>query len=179
MPATARNETGLHRSRARSLARLLVRGIGAALVVLGLTHLAATPHIPALLDGLRGTPAYHWAVGPTLLNHVLVGVLLIPLGVSTWAAAAPENRRAGWTRTVLLTNAVAVLSMPLLLAVLMRDPVYYGSPLFLLGAALVAAVAVLLAVAVGLMLWGRAADPGTIDDSGTDVTTGSHATRES
>jgi hypothetical protein len=45
---------------------------GGLLIALGLVHLAATPHMPELL---RGSPlvVYERAVGPTLLNHVLVG----------------------------------------------------------------------------------------------------------
>ena len=137
------------------VARVILRVIGAALVALGVAHLIATPHIPALLRGLRGTPDYHWALGPTLLNHVLVGVLLLPLGATTWIAAAPGHAGAPWARSILTVNALAVLTLPALLAVFMRDPVYYSSPLFLVGVGLAAVVALLMAVAVGLILRSR------------------------
>jgi hypothetical protein len=132
----------------------VVRGIGLLLIALGMAHLIATPHIPGLLRGLRGTPDYRWALGPTLLNHVLVGVLLIPLGLTTWIAAAPAHGDAPWARTLLSANALTVLTLPVLLAVFMRDPVYYGSPLFLVGVGLVALIAVMMAVAVGLLVFG-------------------------
>lgn len=144
----------------RAAARRVVRGIGLLLIVLGVAHLIATPHIPALIRGLRGTPDYQWALGPTLLNHVLVGVLLLPLGFTTWVAAAPAHGGARWARTLLLANALTVLTLPVLLAVFMRDPVYYGSPLFLVGVGLVGLIAVMMAVAVGLLVWRRGANQG-------------------
>jgi len=133
-------------------ARRVVRAVGVVLIVLGIVHLIATPHIPALLNGLRGTTAYHWALGPTLLNHVLVGVLLIPLGVSTWTAAAQGQAEAGWARRLLLVNAAAVLALPISIAALMRDAVYYTSPLFVIGVGLVGLIALLMAVAVVLVV---------------------------
>jgi hypothetical protein len=48
-------------------------------------HLAATSHIPPLLDGMRTTEGYTLARGATLLNHVMTGILLLALGVSTRA----------------------------------------------------------------------------------------------
>ena len=76
----------------RRLASRVLRTAGIVLVLLGVVHLAATPHIPHLLDSMPAA-ARQIAVGPTVLNHVLVGVLLLPLGLSTWLAAA----RGSWT----------------------------------------------------------------------------------
>ena len=69
----------------RRMADRLLRAVGALLIILGFVHLAAAPHIPLLL---RGSPraVYQQAVGPTLLNHVLVGILLLPLGYTIWLA---------------------------------------------------------------------------------------------
>jgi hypothetical protein len=72
--------------RRREIARLSLRAAGALLVLLGLVHLVATPHIAALLNGAPPR-VRQLALGPTLLNHVLVGVLLVPLGFTTWLAA--------------------------------------------------------------------------------------------
>jgi cytochrome c biogenesis protein CcdA len=70
--------------RIRRLAIGLLRIAGILLIALGVIHLAATPHLPHLLDGMRSSENYRLALGPTLLNHVLVGFLLVPLGYSTW-----------------------------------------------------------------------------------------------
>ena len=147
-------ERGPSRVDGRRAARRAVRGIGLLLIALGVVHLVAAPHIPALLRGLRGTPDYRWALGPTLLNHVLVGVLLLPLGFTTWTAAAPTHGDAAWARGLLVANALTVLTLPVLLAVFRRDPVYYGSSLFLIGVGLVGLIAVMMAVAVGLLVSG-------------------------
>ena len=123
-----------------------LQGVGGLLIVLGLVHIAATPHIPELL---RGSPAavYEHAVGPTLLNHVLVGILLLPLGFTTWLAAAALERGEGWARRVLVVNTLVVLALPLSIVVFMRRPEYYSAPLFLSGCLLVALISLLMAVA--------------------------------
>ncbi len=135
-----------------SMARRFLRSAGIVLALLGLAHLAAAPHIPALIRGLRGTPDYAWALGPTLLNHVLVGVLLLPLGLTTWIAAGADHIAQRWAQAVLIGNTLAVLALPVALAVFMRDGVYYTSPLFVTGVSLVAIASILMALAVGWLL---------------------------
>ena len=80
------------------------------LIVLGIVHLVATPHIPGLL---RGSPraVYQKAVGPTLLNHVLVGILLFPLGYTTLAAAEVKGGEV-WAGRVLIVNTIPMLTLP-------------------------------------------------------------------
>lgn len=73
---------------------------------------------------------YQQAVGPTLLNHVLVGILLLPLGYTTWLAARAAEGGDAWAKRVLLVNVLVVFSLPLAVAVLMRRPEYYRAPLF-------------------------------------------------
>jgi hypothetical protein len=72
--------------RAQRIAVVFLRTVGCLLIALGIVHLVATPHIPGLLHG-SPRAVYQQAVGPTLLNHVLVGILLFPL-------ASPR----GWPR---------------------------------------------------------------------------------
>ena len=118
--------------------------------MLGVVHLAATPHIPRLLDGMPGA-ARQFALGPTLLNHVLVGVLLLPLGLTTWVAAAELHHGETWAKLIIRANALAVLSLPLTIVIFMRQPEYYRAPLFVVGVALVA----LMAAAVAIAAWAR------------------------
>ena len=68
------------------LSRGALRVAGVVLMALGVVHLIATPHIPHLLDAMP-RKARDFAIGPMLLNHVLVGILLLPLGFSTWLVA--------------------------------------------------------------------------------------------
>ena len=131
-----------------------LRAMGLLLIALGLVHLAATPHIPALL-GAASTAMYRRAVGPTLLNHVLVGILLLPLGYTTWLAAAGEERGETWAGRVLIVNAMVMLTLPVSVLVFMRQPEYYTSPLFLAGVGLVAIISVLMIAAVIALSRGR------------------------
>jgi len=78
------------KKNAQSIAAPFLRSAGVVLCTLGFVHLAATPHIPGLLNG--SPPAvYEQAVGPTLLNHVLVGILLLPIGYTTWFGGGTEG----------------------------------------------------------------------------------------
>lgn len=135
---------------AQRIAAQFLRVAGGLLLALGLVHLAATPHIPNLLNG---SPAvvYGRAVGPTLLNHVLVGLLLIPLGYTTWLAAAAGERGEGWAKSILVVNTIVVFTLPLAIVTFMHRPEYYTSPLFVAGVGLVAIISVLMAAATAVL----------------------------
>ena len=124
--------------------------MGLLLIVLGLVHLAATPHIPPLL-GESSSAVYQRAVGPTLLNHVLFGILILPLGYTTWLAAARQNRNETWASRVLLINGMVLLAFPISLAVFMRRPEYYTAPLFLVAVILVAVISLMTIAAAWLV----------------------------
>jgi hypothetical protein len=129
------------------LSSLFLRASGLLVMLLGLVHLAATPHIPALLDGLS-PKARAFAVGPTVLNHILVGVLLLPLGFTAFVAAAERHRGEAWARSLLAAYALTLLSLPAAILVFMRQAAFYQSPLFVAGVAITAATAVLVVLAV-------------------------------
>lgn len=122
---------------------------GLLLLVVGTVHLVATPHIPHLLRGMA-TRDYAMAVGPTLLNHVVVGILLLAVGFSTLAAASKSAAGQPWARFILAVNALAVAAMCVSVAALMRNPLYYTAPLFALAVVLLGLLALLMLVAA----WG-------------------------
>jgi cytochrome bd-type quinol oxidase subunit 1 len=136
--------------RSEEIAAGFLRGVGLLLIVLGIVHTMATPHIRDLL-GESSSEVYQRAVGPTLLNHVLMGILLLPLGYTTWLAAAAENRHATWARRVLMVNGIVLLTLPASVAVFMRRPEYYTAPLFLTGVILVTVISLLTIVAAWLV----------------------------
>jgi uncharacterized protein YjeT (DUF2065 family) len=78
----------------QTIAAGFLRVVGLLLIVLGLVHWAAMPYIPPLL-GESSSGVYQRAVGPTLLDHGLFGILLLL-----------------WARRVLLVNGVVVLTFP-------------------------------------------------------------------
>ena len=82
-----------------------------------------------------------------LLNHILVGVLLIPLGFLTAYAAPHAVSGASWARVTVRVIALSIVSLPIILFALMGTPYYFGAPLFVLGAALTVIVAATLLTA--------------------------------
>ena len=84
---------------------------------------------------------------PMLLNHVLVGILLLPLGYLTFYAAPHSAARARWAQIIVRTTAITVATLPLALLVLMAKRAYFGAPLFVIAVALVVAAAMTLLVA--------------------------------
>src|SRR5438874_7299490 len=133
----------------RSLIRLrLLRGAGILLVSLGVVHLVATPHIATLVRHSASPDSARWLTPPMLLNHILVGVLLIPLGYLTAYAAPHAVSGAFWAQVVVRTTALSVATLPIALFALMGRRYDFDAPLFVLGAALTVVVAAtLLAVA--------------------------------
>jgi hypothetical protein len=132
----------------RSSTRLsLLRGAGILLLILGVVHLIATPHIATLIRHSTSPEAARWLAPPMLLNHVLVGVLLIPLGFLTAYAAPHAVSGASWARVTVRVIALSVASLPIILFALMGTRYYLVAPLFVLGAALTVIVAATLLAA--------------------------------
>jgi hypothetical protein len=88
---------------------LVLRTAGILLCALGLLHLAVTPFIARLVADAALPSAVVWLTPPMLLNHVVVGILLLPLGALT-AYAAPYN--AAWARVVTRAVALTVATLP-------------------------------------------------------------------
>jgi hypothetical protein len=135
----------------------VLRVIGVLLVLLGLVHLLATPHIARMLDACP-PDVYARDVGPTVLNHVLVGILLLPFGATTWMAAGAAARGEVWARRSLLVNALTLVALPLSIGACMRRPEYYTAPLFVAGVALVGVVTVLALAATVTIWWAHSGD---------------------
>ena len=131
----------------RSLIRLrLLRGAGIMLMTVGIVHLLATPHIATLVRRSAVPSSAQWLTPPMLLNHILVGVLLIPLGFLTAYAAPNAADGASWAQVVVRTAALSVAALPVALFALMGTRYYFDAPLFVLGAALTVIVAVILLI---------------------------------
>ena len=124
----------------------ILRSSGVLLILLGIVHLVATPHIADLIRHSTSVDAANVLVPPMLLNHVLVGVLLLPLGWLMLYAAPHSAAGVAWAQVVVRTTAVTVATLPVTLLTLMGFR-YFDAPLFVLGAALVTAAAVALLLA--------------------------------
>ena len=122
---------------------LILRTSGILLCVLGLLHLAVTPLIARLVaDAARPTDA-DWLTPPMLLNHIVVGILLLPLGVLT-AYAAPHE--TPWAKVVTRAVALAVATLPPTLFSLMGTQ-YFGAVPFQVATGIVCVASVTLLAA--------------------------------
>lgn len=124
----------------------LLRGSGVLLILLGIVHLLATPHIATLIQHSASRAAADRLTPPMLLNHVLVGLWLFPLGYLTVYAAPYSAAGLAWAQMVVRTTALTVATLPVTLLALMGVR-YFDAPLFVLGAAVVVAAAATLLVA--------------------------------
>ena len=70
------------------LRRFVLKCGGALLVGLGIIHLAVTPIIQQFIKQNTIAGGVDWFTPPMLLNHVVVGILLFPLGILTYYAAS-------------------------------------------------------------------------------------------
>jgi len=113
------------------------------LLLLGIVHLVATPHIATLIRHSVSTGAADVLIPPMLLNHILVGLLLIPFGYLTIYAAPHSDR---WAHMIVRTTALTVATLPLTLLWLMGVR-YFDAPLFVVGFLLVVAASVTLLLA--------------------------------
>src|SRR6516162_7179309 len=107
---------------------VLLRGAGILLVTLGVVHLIATPHIATLIRHSASGGAAHWLTPPMLLNHVLVGVLLIPLGFLPVYAAPHAVTGTFWAQVTVRTAALSVATLPILIFALMGTRYYFNAP---------------------------------------------------
>ena len=109
------------------LASTVLAICGVALIVVAIIHLWISPVLYAWFG--RGVGGALPVFGPPfLLNHVVVGVLLLLLGINTLIASF--GVRVGDQRAwrVAFVNALAVAVLPLLLVAIMHGPDYTAVP---------------------------------------------------
>ena len=123
---------------------LVLRTSGILLCALGLLHLAVTPFIARLVADAALPSAVVWLTPPMLLNHVVVGILLLPLGVLT-AYAASYN--TSWARIVTRAVALTVATLPPTLFWLMGTRYFRAVPFQIATGILCVASLTLLAAA--------------------------------
>lgn len=122
---------------------LLVEGI--VLLIVAAIHLLVIPELRRLFVRLLSPRAFEFVWSPFLLNHAVVGILLIPLGLSTIYCASGIRAGERWSWRLGITNAVTILSLPVALVAVMERR-YFSAVPFL--------VASILITAVGLsMIW--------------------------
>jgi len=102
-----------------SLATLRVAGLLVLLV--GVLHLLMTQHLMHWF-GQYLTRDSDVARAAMLLNHLVVGVLLLPLGIGLAAIARPLGRGEPWAVVIAVADCAALLALPAILAFSIRGP---------------------------------------------------------
>jgi hypothetical protein len=128
------------------LRKFILRFAGAMLIILGVLHLAVTPFIARLIAENVTEEVRVWLTPPMLLNHIVVGVLLLPLGILTFYAAPSAVIDEPWALIVTRVSAVTVTILPLVLFLLMGGR-YFGAAPFVVATAIVCVVALTLLAA--------------------------------
>ena len=95
----------------------LTQATGILLILLGIIHLIATPFLIGWLSQQLRSDHASLAIAAMRLNHILVGILLLPLGVSTFWSGKPLDNRGLCVWQAL--NAVTLLCLPMLLVTTM------------------------------------------------------------
>lgn len=132
--------------------RLIVARIisvtGSLLLLVAAIHLLVTPALKrAILDRVL-TPHELLIVSPPfLLNHVVVGILLIPLGFIALYTASGIRDGERWAWVINLAIALTILSLPVVLVLVMRAEYFRAIP-FLIATALITIVGITMTAAL-------------------------------
>jgi len=123
------------------------RTAGILLLLVAAIHLLITPRFASFVAG--AVPPRAWTIigPPSVLNHVVVGILLVPVGACA-LTVAPALREP-WAWRLAWVTALAVAALPVSLALLMRGEAYDAAP-FVVAEVLVTAVGVSLPA---VLLW--------------------------
>ncbi len=125
--------------RRRTISARILRVEGILILLVAAIHLAVTPLLRGTLAGQLSAADFEFAWPPFSLCFVVMGLLLIPVGVSTLFCAAGVRAGESWSWRVGITNALTVLSLPIALALLMK-PRYFEAIPFLVAAILITIV---------------------------------------
>jgi hypothetical protein len=128
-----------HAGRRALVSRFLIIE-GALLVVVAAIHLAMTAELGSIVARFMTPKAFAFVWPPYALDHVVVGILLFPIGLTTIICAAGVRDcdvRMWW---IALVNALAILSMPIALALMIDVKYFLEAPAFLIAAIVISLV---------------------------------------
>jgi hypothetical protein len=112
---------------------------GVLLIVLGFLHLVATPLVRLSLAGELTVGTFSGQSAPSLFNHIFIGVLLIPFGLSTLYSAAGVRAGQRWARGIAIVNALGVLAVPFVVAAV-GGIENFSSPVSMMAAVLITVI---------------------------------------
>jgi hypothetical protein len=104
---------------------------GALLIVVAIIHLVMTPEIGQIVAHNTTAKAYAFLWPPYMLDHIAVGILLFPLGISTMLCASGVASGDGLAQRIVCVNALAVLALPIAVVVAVPVGILLSAPPFL------------------------------------------------
>ena len=110
------------------LARNLLFLSGLLLLAVGGIHLDMTGHLSRWMAGHMTPDQAELLLPPALLNHVIAGVLLLPLGAGTLIAARAIGPGAPWAWRLALVNSLGTLALPIVVLAVMDVSRYQSWP---------------------------------------------------
>jgi len=128
-----------------ALAARILKIDGILLLIVAVIHFAATPFALRFVSSQLTPEAFAQIKPPFLLSFILVGVLLLPMGLSTVYCADFFRQGERWARMICGFNALGVLLLPVVLVLIMPAR-YFRAILFLIAATLVWIVAISMTV---------------------------------
>jgi|SRR5262249_54750127 len=130
----------------RQIAAHTIRGAGGLLLVVAAIHLVVTSELKrAILDRVLSPRALQIVAPPFVLNHLVVGILLLLVGFITLYSASGIRAGEQWAWVVNFATGLTILSLPVALAVVMRAEYFRAVP-FLIATALITIVGVTMTV---------------------------------
>ena len=134
---------------------IILRLSGVLLVALGVLHIGVTPFIARMVHDGAAPSAVDWLTPPMLLNHVVVGSLLLPLGLLICYAGRHPVAGVRWALIVSRAVAVAIATLPPVLFFLMGTRYFDAMP-FRIAATIVSVASMTLLIAA---FWPASAVP--------------------
>lgn len=126
----------------RQVAARMISVTGSLLLIVAAIHLIVTPALKsAILDSVLTPQELRIVSPPFLLNHIVVGILLIPIGFITLYSASGIRAGERWAWVINLAIGLTILSLPIVLALVMRAEYFRAVP-FLIAVALITIVGV-------------------------------------
>jgi uncharacterized membrane protein YraQ (UPF0718 family) len=109
---------------------------GSLLIVVAVIHLAMTGEIASIVARNTSPKAFAFLWPPYALDHIVVGILLLPIGVTTMLCASGVAQGDVRARRIALANAIAVLSLPIAVGVAVPKARLLTAPAFLVSTAI-------------------------------------------
>lgn len=125
--------------RKRLICARILRVQGGLILLVAAIHLAATPLLRDVFSAQLSARDFKFAWPPMVLSFVVMGILLIPVGISTLFCASGVLAAERWSWRVGMTNALAILSLPFVLGMTMERRYFTAAP-FLVASILITMV---------------------------------------